>query len=73
MSAFGEIAFWSPDRGFHRRKVVGMRHRSALMPTALGKLEQELVEQYDGRHTLLYVIIRPGAVVGPGKSALSGE
>jgi len=39
-----------------------------------GKLKQEeLVRQYGGTKNLPYVILRPGAVFGPGKKALSGR
>jgi len=39
-----------------------------------GKLKQEdLVRQYGEKHKLPYVILRPGAVFGPGKRALSGR
>src|SRR5882762_8708280 len=39
-----------------------------------GKLKQdELVRQYGKRHQLPYVIVRPGAVFGPGKRDLSGR
>jgi nucleoside-diphosphate-sugar epimerase len=39
-----------------------------------GKLKQEeMVRQYGREHRLPYVILRPGAVFGPGKKALSGR
>src|ERR1017187_2015235 len=39
-----------------------------------GKLKQEeLVRQYGEKHKLPYAILRPGAVFGPGKKALSGR
>ncbi len=39
-----------------------------------GKLKQEeLVRQYGEKRKLPYVILRPGAVFGPGKKALSGR
>src|SRR5437868_963252 len=39
-----------------------------------GKLKQEeLVRHYGNQHKLPYVILRPGAVFGPGKRALSGR
>jgi len=39
-----------------------------------GKLKQEeLVKEYGHRHKLPYVIIRPGAVFGPGRRELSGR
>ena len=39
-----------------------------------GKLKQEeLVRDYGARYSLPYVIIRPGAVFGPGKRDLSGR
>jgi nucleoside-diphosphate-sugar epimerase len=39
-----------------------------------GKLQQELVVRAYGRsHGLRYVIVRPGAVFGPGKRSLSGR
>jgi nucleoside-diphosphate-sugar epimerase len=39
-----------------------------------GKLKQdELVKEYGRKHNLPYVIVRPGAVFGPGKQALSGR
>jgi len=39
-----------------------------------GKLKQEeLVRLYGEQHKLPYVILRPGAVFGPGKKALSGR
>jgi nucleoside-diphosphate-sugar epimerase len=39
-----------------------------------GKLKQEqLVRQYGETHKLPYVILRPGAVFGPGKKSLSGR
>jgi nucleoside-diphosphate-sugar epimerase len=43
-------------------------------PYCFGKLKQEeLVREYGDQHRLPYVIIRPGAVFGPGKKALSGR
>lgn len=39
-----------------------------------GKLKQEeLVREYGNKHGLPYVIVRPGAVFGPGRRALSGR
>ena len=39
-----------------------------------GKLKQEeLVQDYGTRHNFPYVIVRPGAVFGPGKKDLSGR
>ena len=39
-----------------------------------GKLKQEeLVREYGVKHQLRYVILRPGAVFGPGKKDLSGR
>jgi len=39
-----------------------------------GKLKQEeLVKQYGERYKMPYVIVRPGAVFGPGKRDLSGR
>src|SRR5882762_4456763 len=39
-----------------------------------GKLKQEeLVKEYGAKYKLPYVILRPGAVFGPGKKALSGR
>jgi nucleoside-diphosphate-sugar epimerase len=39
-----------------------------------GKLKQEkLVKEYGERYNLPYVIVRPGAVFGPGKTELSGR
>jgi nucleoside-diphosphate-sugar epimerase len=39
-----------------------------------GKLKQdELVQEYGRKYKLPYVILRPGAVFGPGKKALSGR
>jgi len=39
-----------------------------------GKLKQEeLVKEYGDQHQLPYVIVRPGAVFGPGKRDLSGR
>jgi nucleoside-diphosphate-sugar epimerase len=39
-----------------------------------GKLKQEeLVKEYGNRRQLPYVIVRPGAVFGPGKRTLSGR
>ena len=38
------------------------------------KLKQdELVKEYGRKHNLPYVIVRPGAVFGPGRQALSGR
>src|SRR5438876_1665540 len=43
-------------------------------PYCFGKLKQEeLVKEYGRQRKLPYVIIRPGAVFGPGKQALSGR
>jgi nucleoside-diphosphate-sugar epimerase len=43
-------------------------------PYCFGKLKQEqLVKQYGKERGLPYVIMRPGAVFGPGKKALSGR
>lgn len=43
-------------------------------PYGFGKLQQEaIVRRYAQSHQLPYVILRPGAVFGPGKSALSGR
>jgi len=39
-----------------------------------GKLKQEeIVREYGKKHKLPWVILRPGAVMGPGKPALSGR
>jgi nucleoside-diphosphate-sugar epimerase len=39
-----------------------------------GKLKQEeMVKEYGRRHDLPYVILRPGAVFGPGKRGLTGR
>src|SRR6266446_5543959 len=39
-----------------------------------GKLKQEeLVKEYGEKHKLLYVILRPGYVFGPGKTELNGR
>ena len=39
-----------------------------------GKLKQdELIREYGKQHNLRYVIVRPGAVFGPGKPSLSGR
>jgi nucleoside-diphosphate-sugar epimerase len=41
---------------------------------AFGKLKQEeLVKEYGKTHRLPYVILRPGSVFGPGRTALSGR
>lgn len=43
-------------------------------PYCFGKLKQEqLVKQYGKERGLPYVIMRPGAVFGPGKKALTGR
>jgi nucleoside-diphosphate-sugar epimerase len=43
-------------------------------PYGFGKLKQEeLVKQYGERYKMPYVIVRPGAVFGPGKRDLSGR
>jgi nucleoside-diphosphate-sugar epimerase len=43
-------------------------------PYAFGKLKQEeIVKKYGTEHDLPYVIVRPGAVFGPGKEALTGR
>ncbi len=43
-------------------------------PYGFGKLKQEqLVQKYGKTHGLPYVILRPGAVFGPGKRDLSGR
>src|SRR5437667_3005322 len=43
-------------------------------PYCFGKLKQEeLVKEYGNKGGLPYVILRPGAVFGPGKKALSGR
>jgi nucleoside-diphosphate-sugar epimerase len=43
-------------------------------PYCFGKLKQEeIVRQYRDQHGLPCVILRPGAVFGPGKPALSGR
>jgi nucleoside-diphosphate-sugar epimerase len=35
--------------------------------------QDELVEDYGKRHHIPYVLVRPGAVFGPGKTAISGR
>jgi nucleoside-diphosphate-sugar epimerase len=43
-------------------------------PYAYAKLKQdELVQEYSARLNMPYVIVRPGAVYGPGKSELTGR
>jgi nucleoside-diphosphate-sugar epimerase len=43
-------------------------------PYGFGKLKQEeLVREYGSRYHLPFVILRPGAVFGPGKKELSGR
>jgi nucleoside-diphosphate-sugar epimerase len=39
-----------------------------------GKVKQEeIVRGYGGKHNIPYVIVRPGAVFGPGKKAITGR
>ena len=51
-----------------------MRSQERFDAYGFGKLKQEeLVKEYGRKHNLPYVIVRPGAVFGPGKQALSGR
>jgi nucleoside-diphosphate-sugar epimerase len=49
-------------------------HQERYNPYGFGKLKQEeIVRDYGTRRNLPYVILRPGAVFGPGSRALSGR
>lgn len=49
-------------------------HDSRSEPYAYAKLKQEeLVQEYAARHKWTYVILRPGAVFGPGKAEITGR
>ncbi len=49
-------------------------HMARFDPYCYGKIKQdELVNAYGRKHGLPYAIVRPGAVYGPGKKALTGR
>ena len=58
------------DESCETEKHPALRHD----PYCYGKVKQDqIVEEYGGTHKLPYVIVRPGAVFGPGKRAISGR
>lgn len=53
---------------------IEREHMLRYAPYAFGKIEQnELVFRYGKEHGIRYVILRPGVVFGPGKTALTGR
>jgi nucleoside-diphosphate-sugar epimerase len=50
------------------------KHPEQRDPYCFGKLKQEeIVKEYHEKYNIPYVIVRPGAVYGPGKNAITGR
>lgn len=76
VSSFAVYSNWSLKRDALLDESTPLQDEPATRcdPYAYAKFKQdELVQEYGTRHGLPFVIIRPGAVFGPGKAALSGR
>ena len=76
VSSFAVYSNWSLKRGalLDESAPVHDEPEKRCDPYSYAKFKQdELVQQYGRRHSLPYVIVRPGAVFGPGKPALTGR
>jgi nucleoside-diphosphate-sugar epimerase len=76
VSSFAVYSNWSLKRGAVLDESAPLHDepQKRCDPYTYAKFKQdELVQEYGRRHSLPYVIIRPGAVFGPGKSAVTGR
>ena len=76
VSSFAVYSNWSLKRGalLDESAPVHDEPQKRCDPYGYAKFKQdELVQQYGQHHSLPYVIVRPGAVFGPGKSAITGR
>jgi nucleoside-diphosphate-sugar epimerase len=75
VSSFAVYSNWKLKRGALVDESTPVeREPQKRDPYSYAKFKQdELVQQYGRRHSLPYVIIRPGAVFGPGKSVITGR
>jgi nucleoside-diphosphate-sugar epimerase len=76
VSSFAVYSNWTLKRGALLDESAPLHDepQKRCDPYSYAKFKQdELVEQYGRRHSLPYVIVRPGAVFGPGKSAVTGR
>jgi nucleoside-diphosphate-sugar epimerase len=76
VSSFSVYSKWNLKRGALLDETCALEDapQERYDPYGFGKLKQEeLVREYGERYQLPYVILRPGAVFGPGQKALSGR
>jgi nucleoside-diphosphate-sugar epimerase len=76
VSSFAVYSTWTLPRGavIDERTPLETEPNLRGDPYGYAKLKQdELVQRYHRDHGVPYVILRPGAVFGPGKKALSGR
>ena len=76
VSSFAVYSNWSLKRGALLDESAPLHDepQKRCDPYSYAKFKQdELVQQYGKRHALPYVIVRPGAVFGPGKPAITGR
>ncbi|TRZ48668.1 NAD(P)-dependent oxidoreductase [bacterium] len=76
VSSFAVYSNYQMKRGslLDETAPLETEHNKRQDPYGYGKLKQEnLVLKYNREHKIPYTILRPGAVYGPGKSALTGR
>jgi nucleoside-diphosphate-sugar epimerase len=76
VSSFAVYSNWDLKRGALLDESTPLQDnpQKRCDPYGYAKFKQdELVQKYGRRHSLPYVILRPGAVFGPGKPALTGR
>lgn len=76
ISSFAVYSVRNLRRGslLDERCEIESHHLERYNPYCYGKVKQdELVKDYGEKHHIPYVIVRPGAVFGPGKKAITGR
>ena len=76
VSSFAVYSNWELPSGSVIDETTPLENRANERsdPYGFAKLKQDqLIQEYHRRFGIPYVILRPGAVYGPGKSALSGR
>lgn len=76
VSSFAVYSNWTIPRGatIDEEAPLETQPQERYDPYGYAKLKQDkLVQQYHERTGLPYVIVRPGAVFGPGKTSLTGR
>jgi nucleoside-diphosphate-sugar epimerase len=76
VSSFAVYSLWNVRRGSTVDESTGVetRPQERFDPYGYAKLKQdELLQTYDQRFGIPYVILRPGVVFGPGKKQLTGR